>query len=290
MQRNGVSRLSNSKRQTRIFTPGSEQWAGSEPWRSKARITSRRPRASLTPPAFVPSALQNPIQTARAIPLSELARKLDVDAARLLPAIEHGYIRLICSDPPTVYEPPPAAVEWLRMMYQPIAMRPLIPIDMVASIEHFRPHDIRNLCLGYDVPISYDPVFGEILSLSAFYKLHEHLHRYREPSRFDRQMLLVMFLHAADPDHYRKVVRPPEFSRKLENEIQRVSKLKEPARTDAALRLWDALESAKKVAECIAASRGDEVEDFKGTEKLARIVCSDAEKPPESGSPATALM
>jgi len=209
-----------------------------------------------------------------------LAKKLDVDAARLLPAIEHGYIRLICSDPPTVYEPPPAAVEWLRMMYQPIAMRPLIPIEMVASIEHFRPHDIRNLCLGYDVPISSDPVFGEILSLSAFYKLHEHLHRYREPSRFDRQMLLVMFLHAADPDHYRKVVKAPEFSRKLENEIQRVSKLKEPARTDAALRLWDALESAKKVAECIAASRGDEVEDFKGTEKLAKMVMAD-EKPPD---------
>jgi hypothetical protein len=89
-----------------------------------------------------------------------------------------------------------------------------------------------------------------------------------------------MFLHAADPDHYRKVVKAPEFSRKLENEIQRVSKLKEPARTDAALRLWDALESAKKVAECIAASRGDEVEDFKGTEKLAKMVMAD-EKPPD---------
>lgn len=283
MKRDGVNLLVNSKRRTLTFSQRLEQWGADEPWRSKARITSRRPRASLTPPAFVPSALQNPIQTARAIPLSELARKLDVDAARLLPAIEHGYIRLICSDPPTVYEPPPAAVEWLRMMYQPIAMRPLIPIEMVASIEHFRPHDIRNLCLGYDVPISSDPVFGEILSLSAFYKLHEHLHRYREPSRFDRQMLLVMFLHAADPDHYRKVVRPPEFSKKLENEIQRVSKLKEPARTDAALRLWDALESAKKVAECIAASRGDRIDGFKGTEKLAKMVMA-IEKPPEGGS------
>ena len=279
MKRDGVNLLVNSKRRTLTFSQRLEQWGADEPWRSKGRITSRRPRVSLTPPAFVPSALQNPIQTAHAIPLSELASKLNVDAARLLPAIEHGYIRLICSDPPTVYEPPPAAVEWLRMMYQPIAMRPLIPIEMVASIEHFRPHDIRNLCLGYDVPISSDPVFGEILSLSAFYKLHEHLHRYREPSRFDRQMLLVMFLHAADPDHYRKVVRPPEFSRKLENEIQRVSKLKEPARTDAALRLWDALESAKKVAECIAASRGDEVEDFKGTEKLAKMVMAE-ERPP----------
>ena len=290
MQKRGVNLLSNSKRQTKISTQRSVQWAEKEPSHSEGKGILRRQRASLMPPAFVPSALHNPIQTARAIPLSELARMLDVDAARLLPAIEHGYIRLICSDPPTVYEPPPAAVEWLGAMYQPIALRPLIPIDMVASMENFRPIDIRNLCLGYDVPISSDPVFGEILSLSAFYKLHKHLHRYREPSRFDRQMLLVMFLHAADPSNYRKVVNPPEFSRKLEDEIQRVSKLPEPARTDAALRLWDALESAKKVAECVAASRGDEVEDFKGTEKVARIVCADTEKPPESGSPAAALM
>lgn len=209
---------------------------------------------------------------AKVIPLQSLADQLGVPVKRLLPALEHGYIRLITSDPPVVYEPPPAAIQWLKGMFQPLALRPFLGIDMVADLENLKPSEVRTLCLGYDIPIQLDAVFGEVLSITSFYKFHVSLHHYREPSRFDRQAMLVALLQAGDPERYKGDLKPPTYSKRLEAEIRRIAKLEEPMRTEMALRLVEAFESAKTITDILAKLRGKEPATLKAMEKAEKMV------------------
>lgn len=256
MQANGVSQ-ENSRRPTPTTTESLEQRVGPPRKRRSQQVTSPGLPAFRISPAVVPEALHQP--TPRAISLSTLAERLDVPVARLLPAIEHGYIKLIISDPPTVYEPPPGAIEWLREMYAPLALRPLLTIEQVTDILNFRIQDIRRLCLDYDIQIQMDPVFGELMSLASFHRLYQCLYNQRNPARFDRQALLWIMLQVTDPESWRRLFKPPNFLARLEVEIDRISKLKEPARTSMALNFWDRWSSARTVAEVVAKAKGLEL-------------------------------
>lgn len=238
-------------------------------------------RVFATTASTIPQALHQ--QKPRAIGLHDLASRLGVEPSRLLTAIKHGYIRLITSDPPTVYEPPPAAIEWLSMMYAPLMLRPMVPAEMVAQIESIDLPDVRRLCLAYDIPIQDDPVFGELLTLASFYKLHAQLHTYREPSRFDRQALVVALMQAVDPEKYGRDLKPPPYSKRLEKEIRRIAKMREPARTEFALRLVEAFGDAKSVTDCLATATGKPAASFREIEKAEKIVAVDEAVPPGDG-------
>lgn len=243
-----------------------------------ARNDSRLWRNFRTSLESVPEALQS--QNQKLLPLADLAKLLGVDAKRLLPALEYGYLKLVSADPPLVYEPPPAAIEWLRMMFQPIVMRPFLSSEMVAQLEGVSTNSVRRLCLDYGIPIYSDPVFGELMSIASFYRFHEQMHHQRAPSRFDRQAILAALMHTVRPDEWRIDIKAPKFSRRFELEVRRIAGLKEPARTDAALRLWEAYRDGKKVAQCITAARGVKIEDPKTMTQLRRIL--EVELPPES--------
>lgn len=238
----------------RITTYSSDDVAAARRKRQRARNTTNALRAFRTSLESVPEALQgtNPI------PLADLASKLAVEPKRLLPLLEHGYLKLVTPDPPVVLEPPPAAMDWLRVMFQPLNLRPFLASEMVAELEGVPVHHVRQLCLEYNIPIYSDPVFGEVMSVSAFYRFHKEMHNHRESSRLDRQAMLVMLMHTVSPDEWRTDINPPRFSRKIEMEIRRIAALAEPARTDAALRLWTAWSETYSVARAIAAAQGKE--------------------------------
>lgn len=200
----------------------------------------------------VPEALQS--QSRKLIPLADLAKSLGVEVKRLLPALEHGYLKLVSADPPMVYEPPPAAIEWLRIMFLPLAMRPFLSSEMVGKLEGLSAESVRRLCLDYGIPIYSDPVFGELMSISSFYRFHEQMHHQREPSRFDRQAMLWALMHQMN--EWRENVKPPSFSKRVEIEIRRIADLEEPARTDAVLRFWEAWKDGETVSKVLAAARG----------------------------------
>ena len=219
----------------------------------------------------VPEALQS--KSLKIIALSELAKSLGVEPKRLLPAIEHGYLKLVTADPPTVYEPPPAAIEWLRVMFQPLVLRPFLSSAMVGELEGLAPESVRRLCLDYGIPIYSDPVFGELMSISAFYRFHQQMHSHRAPSRFDRQALLWTLMHGQT--EWAANVKPPRFSRKIELEVRRIANLDEPAKTDAALRLWEAWKEGQGVYKVIAKAKGIDPEPdppaIKRLEQILRV-------------------
>lgn len=264
------------------ITRGSDAKAANAPSKRKARATSRRLPVFATDTSTIPQALHQ--ERPRAISLHDLASRLEVEPSRLFPAIKHGYIRLICADPPTVYEPPPAAIVWLRQMYVPLMLRPMVPAEMAAQIEAIDLTEVRRLCLAYDIPIQDDPVFGELLTLASFYKLHTQLHTYRTPSRFDRQAMLVALMQVVDPEKYKQDLAPPRYSKRLEKEIRRISKLPEPAKTEFALRLIEAMGDAKSVADCLAAATGRPAATFREMEKVEKIVAVETEMPSEGGT------
>jgi hypothetical protein len=221
----------------------------------------------------------------KAISLMDLAERIGVPVQRLLPAIKCGYIKIVTANPPVVYEPPPAAIEWLKGMFEPILMRPFLELGMVAEIEDVSVADVRLLCASYDIPIQMDQVFGELLSIAAFHKFHRSLHHYREPSRFDRQAMLVALMRTADPENYKADLKPPTFSVRLEKEIRRIAKLPEPYKTEMALRLWEQFSDAKGIAECIAAVRGVPATTIRGMARVEKMISVvDAENPSEDGS------
>jgi hypothetical protein len=186
-----------------------------------------------------------------------------------LPLIKAGYIVVVCADPPTVYEPPPAAVEWLKSMLAPLLMRPFLSLEDVGLMESLPVNEVRRLALGYDVPIHFDACFGELFTVAAFRRLHAALHYHREPSRFDRQALLTALLRASGAI---KEVEPPPFSKRLDREIQRIAQLDEPHRTEQALRLLNQYNDAQKVAGSIAAAKGLPTFDMRAMSRVEKIV------------------
>jgi len=198
------------------------------------------------------------------ISLPELAKELRVRPERLKPLFEHGYLRT--GEGFTVIKPPPAAMSWLRTMFTPIMMRPFLPTQMAADLIGCAIKDLRSLCLLYNIPLHQDAVFGELISVNGFHKFFEALHHFREPSRFDRQALLGMLL-TARPD-YRRAPKALRFSRRLDREIARIAKLKEPDRTERALALWESISDAKTVAAAV----DPETPDILGVEKLRDVL------------------
>lgn len=256
--------------------------AARKPSRPSRKRTLRISPKFVTEVSTIPQALHQ--DRPRAISLQDLANRLGVEpASRLLPAIKHGYIKLVCAEPPTVYEPPPAAIAWLKSMYAPLMLRPMIPAAMVAQIEAIDLPDVRRLCLAYDIPIQDDPVFSELLTLASYHKLHIQLHHYREPSRFDRQAMLVALMQAVDPEKYKHDLKPPRYSKRLEKEIRRIAKMPEPARTEFALRITEAFGDAKSVTDCLAAATGKPAATFREMEKAEKIIAVETTMPPEGG-------
>lgn len=260
----------NSPKQTPISLELSGPKAAKPLKMHTRKTTSRRLQFYPTEIASIPQALHD--QSPRTIPLQELAESLNVDPSRLLPAIKCGYIKVVTSNPPVVYEPPPAAIKWLRSMYEPILMRPFLEINMVAELEDIPVPDVRRLCLSYDIPIHMDECFGELLTIMEFRKLHVCLHHYKEPSRFDRQAMLVNLMRVADPETFNADLKPPPYSVRLEKEIRRISKLPEPRRTEMALMLWEQFSEAKTIADCVAVAKGLKSPTIRGTRRIEKLI------------------
>lgn len=262
----------------RTFIAKLESSVAAQPKRSTKSLTSRISPAFATTVPTIPESLHSP--QSKAIGLRELAAKLGVEVERLLPAIKCGYLRVITATPPVVYEPPPAAIEFLREMLRPLPMRSFLPIAMVAELEALTVNDVRELCLAYDIPIQMDALFAELMTPAAFFKLHSQLHHHRDPSRFDRQAMIVALLQAVDPETWKHSLKPPPFSKRLEQEIRRIAKLPEPHKTEMALRLCDAYQESKSITDIIAHVRGKQPAEFREVERAEKIIAvTDADSP-----------
>lgn len=233
--------------------------------RRRAAVSSAKLHVFATNATAIPEPLQNGTET---ISLEDLASELEVSPERLKPLIDHEYLKV--TGPSAVLKPPPPAMAWLRAMMMPLPLRPFLPSQMAADLTGCAIKDLRSLCILYNIPLQADPVFGELMSVSAFHRFFESLHHFREPSRFDRQALLGMLM-AAVPEQ-KRAVKKLTFIRRLEKEISRISRLKEPERTERALDMWEAYSEAKTVATSIALAEGQEAPEIDGMDRLAEVI------------------
>src|SRR5579863_2348861 len=103
------------------------------------------------------------------ITIEGLAQLLEVPMERLQPLIDHKYLRIVIAKPElgkTVIScPKPAVLEWLRSMFQPLSLRPLVRLDEVnALVRRSQPkvndHSaerarkrVIEICRMYSIPI-----------------------------------------------------------------------------------------------------------------------------------------
>lgn len=153
------------------------------------------------------------------ISLSLLAKELNVPVEKIIPLVEHGYLRSI--DPTTVEAPSPAALLWLRSWFQAPMAKPLFSARDVADILGISEKAIPALAAAHDAPVTVDPALGMVFSIWGARKLI--LEVIGDGVRFDRGAILYFLLGGQKPC--------PPFSESVELEIERISKLEEPSRS-----------------------------------------------------------
>jgi len=229
-----------------------------------ANISKRRRLLPLQH-ALVTSALlrKSPVPREHYVTVKALAKELGLrDPERLRSVIEHQYIRLLevreyfqdC----VVARPYPAGIEWLREMFRPLTLRPFLPLSMAATLLSTNISRVRRYCLAYDYPIYDDQAFGELISIRHFHRLFDRVRESNDGVRFDRAAIISLLrdvMHSeGQHDNERSAYRPNPlpYSKRLELEIIKIGKLKEPDRTLRAVAFYEAYRDANTIRECVA--------------------------------------
>ena len=204
---------------------------------------------------------QSPVPRADYVTIAKLAEELDVAPDRLQSLIDHRYLRVMMQRDTlaetVVARPPKAAMDWLRSMFVPLTLRPLIPVqDIIAALE-ITQEEFRYMCIVDNIPLQEDPVFGELISVTAFYILQQSWLRMRNPMRSDRAalMLTLGILKGATPTGRMK---PLPFDARLDKEISRIAHMEEPDRSLRATDFWVAYNEASTLTDCLDAYFGEE--------------------------------
>ena len=262
-----MRKQSPSRKKHPVSTVSSEQKAERVRSRQRAAHTSAKLRAFAISALEMPSALQ---QGNDPVTPTQLAAELGVEPIRLLPLIEHGYLKVHQVSPVLVIRPLPAAMEWLSMMFRPLPMRPVLPTHMAAEMFGMDEIGFRQLCVAYNIHLYSDPAFGEHISVVGFHAFYRALHHFREPSRFDRAGLLNI-LWSALPSKNRAPRHLP-FDKRLDEEIRRIALLPEPLRTEQAVLLWEAYSDAVAVSDAVAQTEGVEPTEIRCMDRVKKMV------------------
>jgi hypothetical protein len=190
--------------------------------------------------------------TVGSISVHDLAQLIETPVERLRPLVEHKYLRVVRAGPifewTLVARPGQRATEWLRNMFQPLKMRPFVPLKEAGKLWGVTEAEILKHCKIGKIPVQSDPVFGNLISFGALKSLARARHRYHKPKRFDRAGLLRYYMSQIERTRWRE---PPPYSQRLEKEIGRIATLPQPARMIQSMELINAFRDARTVAECL---------------------------------------
>jgi hypothetical protein len=182
-----------------------------------------------------------------AIKIVDLARKLNVPPSRVQ-SLVGTHLRAI--DKWSVVSPSASTLDWLHNMLRPVVHRPLIRLEEVSGVLGLSVSQLRDLCAlpsPIPIPISLDPVFGDLLSPIAVHALITRAQPQEISPGLGRAQLLL-WMCGLDHNLKRK---PKPYSRQLEDEIHRIARLKEPNRTIRAVELLVRFVDAKLVAKAV---------------------------------------
>jgi len=202
------------------------------------------------------------------ISIGKLAQLIDVPVERLRPLVEHEYLRVLTANnelaQTIVACPGKRATDWLRTMFQPLRMRPLIRLKEAGKLWNITERQAWKYCRLGKIPVHADPVFGNLITFGALKSLARARGRYYKPKTFDRASLLRYYLNEIEGVRWKE---PPPYSQKLEDEIHRIARLKEPWRTLQSVELLLAFKDVHAVTDCCRRLRKVSAELMK-TEKL----------------------
>lgn len=166
------------------------------------------------------------------ITIGTLAKSLNVPVAKLVPLVKEGYLLAMSSGDITAASYVEGisvdAVNWLRHWFMPARNKPLFNLEDVAELINANGRKVMKLAASEGLPVMFDPAFGHMFSAMTVKKLMmlKEGKRQRGANRFDRQALLWRIMEG-DPE---QAVKMPSFKQSMEDEIERIGSLDEPAR------------------------------------------------------------
>jgi hypothetical protein len=206
--------------------------------------------------------------TVGVISIGNLAPLIEAPAERLRPLVEHNYLRVLTPDSDfertIVARPGQRATEWLKNMFQPLKMRPFVPLKEAGKLWGITEREVLKYCRAAKIPVQSDPVFGNLISFGALKSLARARGRYYKPKIFDRASLLRYYLSEIEGVRWKE---PPPYSQKLEEEVQRIARLKEPWRTVQSVELVLAFKDVQAVTDCCR-GQGEVSAELLKTERL----------------------
>jgi hypothetical protein len=188
------------------------------------------------------------------ISIGSLARLIEVSPIRLHPLVEHSYLKVVIPSDDfsqtVVARPGNRRIEWLKHMFQPLVMKPIIPLKEAAQLFGLTEAYALQYCSYYLIPVQSDPAFGSLIAFKSLKRLARAAWSYR---RFDRAGLLRYFMSQIEGTRWKE---PPPYSVRLEKEIGRIATLPQPARVLRSLALIEAFRDARTATECLRRQKG----------------------------------
>jgi hypothetical protein len=121
----------------------------------------------------IPEALTT--NTEGLISVENLARLLETTVERLRPVVEHKCLRVVTAHEDVaqtiVLCPGQRAIEWLRNLFQPLKMRPLIALAEAGKLWNISEAEVLKYCRSAEIPVYSDPAFGYLLTFKALKSL-----------------------------------------------------------------------------------------------------------------------
>ncbi len=109
------------------------------------------------------------------ISVHDLAELIETSVERLRPLIEQGYLKVVKASPifewSIVARPGQRATEWLRNMFQPLNMRPFVPLKEAGKLWGVTETEVLKYCKIGKIPVQSDPRFRK----------PDHVQRAKEP-------------------------------------------------------------------------------------------------------------
>jgi hypothetical protein len=153
----------------------------------------------------IPEALLT--NTVGPITIADLAQLIKAPVEKLRPLVEHKYLRVVFLREPfertVVACPGQRATEWLKMMFQPVKMRPLIPLKEVGKLWKVTENHILDMCRISRIPVHSDPEYGNLMSFNALKSYARARMKYFKHKGTDRASLLRYFLSEIEGERWK---------------------------------------------------------------------------------------
>jgi len=181
---------------------------------------------------------------------ANLARPLNVPVQVIRALASRGYLRVVrgawqISRIGKIVRDPDGLIHW-----------PIVQLSKVKRrLGNLSPYELENLCRDNKIAIYHDKVLGPIINARELNRILKILHLKKYQSPIDRVGMMFWLAGLESPDPHKM----PAFNKRAEMELIRIAKLREPMRTEQAMRFVLRWRDAETIAKSILGASVDQV-------------------------------